>query len=295
MLARLRDTWRVRDGVGYLFVAPAMLYLATLIVYPIIYNIYLSFFKSSYGQTQFVGFRNYLRVFTSQGFGQVMINTVIWTLVNMAAMYVLAMIAATVLKSISRGRVVFRTILLLPWVVPAAVAGVLWRFMYHVDYGVVNDVLLRLGFIAQPIGWLSDPRTSLLSVMLTYIWKVYPYVMILLMAGLETIPRQLYEAASIDGASGWKQFTHITLPMLGPVTRVIVILMGIWTFNAFDLTYIMTRGGPLYSSEVLAMRIYSTAFSDFRFGRASATAVIAFFLTFGFAVLYTTLSRRREK
>jgi multiple sugar transport system permease protein len=277
-----------------LFVAPAMLYLATLIVYPVLYNVYLSFFKSSYGQTSFVGLQNYLRVFTSQGFGQVMINTVIWTVVNMAAMYVLAMVAATVLKSITRGRIVFRTILLLPWVVPAAVAGVLWRFMYHVDYGVVNDVLLRLGLIAQPVGWLSNPSTSLLSVMLTYIWKVYPYVMILLMAGLEAIPKHLYEAASIDGASAWKQFRHITLPMLGPVTRVIVILMGIWTFNAFDLTYIMTRGGPLYSSEILAMRIYSTAFSDFRFGRASATSVIAFLLTFGFAVLYTTLSRRRE-
>jgi len=272
-----------------------MLYLATLILYPVLYNIYLSFFKSTYGQTQFVGFANYLRIFASQGFHQVMINTVIWTVVNMAAMYVLAMIVATVLKSISRGRIVFRTILLLPWVVPAAVAGVLWRFMYHVDYGVVNDVLLRLGFIAQPIGWLSDPRTSLISVMLTYIWKVYPYVMILLMAGLETIPSHLYEAASLDGASGWKQFRHITLPMLGPVTRVIVILMGIWTFNAFDLTYIMTRGGPLYSSEILAMRIYSTAFSDFRFGRASAMSVIAFLLTFGFAVLYTMFSKRREQ
>lgn len=296
MLKRIRE-WRpfhVRDGVGYLFVAPGLLYLATLVAYPVLYNVWLSLYKSSYGQRNFVGLQNYVRAIASRGFGEVMLNTLIWTVVNMVVMYLLAMLAATLLRSIPRGRVIFRTILLLPWVVPAAVAGVLWRYMYHVNYGVVNDILLRIGLIAQPVRWLSDPKTSLLSVMVTYIWKVYPYIMILLMAGLEGISHELYEAARIDGANGWRQFRHITLPLLGPVTRVIVILMGIWTFNAFDLTYIMTRGGPLYSSEILAMRIYSTAFSDFRFGLASATSVLAFLMTFSFAAGYMFWTRRKE-
>jgi multiple sugar transport system permease protein len=283
-----------RESIGYLFVAPALIYLGTLILYPVVYNIWLSFHKSRYGTTAFVGIQNFINVVNARGFGQVMLNTIVWTVGNMFIMYVLALIAATILRSIPRGRTIFRTILLLPWVVPGVVGGILWRYMLHSRYGIVNDVLSRLGLIDQPIYWLSNPDTSLLSVMLAYIWKVYPYVMILLMAGLEAIPSHLYDAARVDGANAWRQFRHITLPLLAPVTRVIVVLMGIWTFNSFDLTYIMTKGGPLYSSEILAMRIYSTAFSDFRFGMASATSVIAFVITLAFASVYTFWSRKRE-
>jgi multiple sugar transport system permease protein len=294
ILSRIRARFWDREGVGYLFVAPALIYLGTLILYPVVYNIWLSFHKSRYGKTSFIGIQNFIKVITARGFGEVMLNTVVWTVGNMLVMYVLALIAAIILRSIPRGRVIFRTILLLPWVVPGVVAGILWRYMLHSRYGIVNDVLTKLGIIDQPVFWLSNPDTSLLSVMLAYIWKVYPYVMILLMAGLEAIPSHLYDAARVDGAGAWKQFRHITLPLLAPVTRVIVVLMGIWTFNAFDLTFIMTKGGPLYSSEILAMRIYSTAFSDFRFGLASATSVIAFIITLAFASMYTFWSKKRE-
>ncbi|MBC7093602.1 sugar ABC transporter permease [Candidatus Bipolaricaulota bacterium] len=289
------QVFSTRDSMGYLFIAPAMLYLLTLLVYPVLYNFWLSFYKSEYGSSAFVGLQNYIRAVTARGFGQVMLNTVVWTVGNMVVMYVLALLAAVILRNIPRGKVVFRTILLLPWVVPGVVAGILWQFMLHSRFGIVNDLLMKLGFIDKPVFWLANPNTSLLAVMVTYIWKVYPYIMILLMAGLEAVQNELYEAAAVDGANGWQQFRHITLPLLGPVTRVIVILMGIWTFNSFDLTFIMTKGGPLYSSEILAMRIYSTAFSDFRFGLASATSVLAFFITFTFASVYILFTRRQEK
>jgi multiple sugar transport system permease protein len=286
----------IRDSsIGYLFIAPAMLYLLTLLVYPVLYNIWMSLFKTGYGSSAYVGLGNYLRVITSRGFGQVMLNTVLWTVGNMTIMFGLALLAALVLRTIPRGKTFFRAILLLPWVVPGVVAGILWRYMLHSSYGVVNDVLLRLDLIHTPVLWLADPHTSLAAVMVTYIWKVYPYIMILLMAGLEAIPGELYEAATVDGASAWHQFRHITLPLLRPVTRVIVILMGIWTFNSFDLTFIMTKGGPLYSSEILAMRIYTTAFSDFRFGLASAASVISFVITATFAVGYMWFTRRQEQ
>lgn len=282
-----------RDGLGYLFIAPVVVYLATFLAYPVVYNFVLSFFKSSYGTITPVGLGNYYRLIVSRGFGQVMLNTVIWTAGNMTIMYVLALIAAVILRTIPRGRVVFRVILLLPWVIPGIVAGILWRYMLHPHYGVVNDFLLKLGFIRSPVLWLADPHTSLASVMLAYIWKVYPYIMVLLMAGLEGIPNEIYEAASVDGANAWQQFRHITLPLLGPVTRAIMIIMGVWTFNSFDLTYIMTKGGPLHSSEILGMRIYATAFVDFRFGLASALSVLAFVISFVFALLYTWSTRRQ--
>ncbi len=280
--------------MGYLFVAPALLFILSMMIYPVVYNIWTSLFRTTYGISTYVGWDNYVRVVTSRGFGQVLLNTVIWTVGNMSVMYALGLVAALLLRAIPRGKLVFRTILLLPWVVPAVVTGIMFRYMLHTRYGIINDILVNIGVIQAPVNWLGTTSTSLVSVMVTYIWKVYPYIMILLMAGLESIPSQLYEAARIDGANAWKQFRHITLPMLRPVTRVIVILMGIWTFNAFDLTYIMTRGGPLYSSEVLAMRIYTTAFADFRFGLASATGVLAAVITFLFATVYTWWSHRKE-
>ena len=281
-----------RDGLGYLFIAPVVLYLATFLAYPVVYNFVLSFFKSSYGTITPVGLGNYYRLIVSRGFGQVMLNTVIWTAGNMTIMYALALIAAVILRTIPRGRVVFRVILLLPWVIPGIVAGILWRYMLHPHYGVVNDFLLKLGFIRSPVLWLADPHTSLASVMLAYIWKVYPYIMVLLMAGLEGIPNEIYEAASVDGATAWQQFRHVTLPLLGPVTRAIMIIMGVWTFNSFDLTYIMTKGGPLHASEVIVYSIYHTAFERHRMGYAAAQAYVLFAFILALTIIQFKFQKR---
>jgi len=293
---KLLDGWKLKIkaiNLGYLFIAPAMIYLFLLIAYPIAYNIFLSFFKSSYGAQVFVGFKNYLEVFTSRGFFTVMKNTVIWTAVNMTVMFVIAMIVALILDKKPRGATFFTVVLLLPWVIPGVVAGILWRYMLQPRFGIINDILIKMGIIHSYINWLGSLRTSLGSVIVTYIWKVYPYIMILIMAGLKGIPQELYEAAMLDGAGSWQKFIYITLPQLSGVIQAIVIIMGIWTFNSFDLTYIMTKGGPLYSSEILAMRIYNFGFSDFRLGLAATASVIAFTITFIFAALYIMFIQRK--
>jgi len=271
---------------GYAFVLPALLVLFALIGYPVVYNIILSFFKSSYGVHEFVGLKNYLQSFSSPGFGEVALNTLLWTLGNMAIMMVIGLMSAIALNRYLVGRTVIQVVLLIPWVVPFVVTGVMWAFLFHPRWGAINDLMVRLGLMSERIVWLGNPSTSLRSVMIAYIWKVYPYVMVLILAGLKSIPEELYDAAAVDGADGFKRIWHITLPQLRTILSTILLVVGIWTFNTFDLIYVMTSGGPLYSSETLAMRIYKFGFSDFRFGLSAATSLIASVVLVIFSIIY---------
>ncbi len=276
---------------GYLFILPPLVVLFTLIGYPVIYNIYLSFFQSGYGVHKFIGLANYLQAFTTPGFARIVLNTLIWTVGNMTVMLVLGMVAALALNKELRGKTGFQVLLLIPWVVPFVVTGVMWTFLFQPRWGAVNDILLRLHLITERVLWLEKPATALVSVMMAYIWKVYPYVMVLLLAGLKSIPEELYDAAEVDGADGLRRVWYVTLPMLRNILGTLLLVVGIWTFNTFDLIYVMTGGGPIYSSETIAMRIYKLAFSDFRFGMSSATSLIASVILILLSILYLRLER----
>jgi multiple sugar transport system permease protein len=276
---------------GYFFVLPPLIVLFALIGYPVIYNIYLSFFQSGYGIHKFIGLQNYVKAFTAPGFGTIALNTLIWTVMNMVIMLVLGMVTALSLNRDLRGKTGIQVLLLIPWVVPFVVTGVTWSFLFHPRWGAINDILIRLKLTSERILWLEKPNTSLMSVMIAYIWKVYPYVMVLLLAGLKSIPEELYDAAEVDGAAGLKKIWYVTLPMLRNIMSTIILVVGIWTFNTFDLIYVMTGGGPIYSSETIAMRIYKLAFSDFRFGLSSATSMIASVILILFSIFYLRLER----
>ncbi len=260
---------------GYAFVLPAFIVLFTLTGYPVIYNVVLSLFKTGYGKQTYVGLGNYLKAFTSVGFKDVVINTIIWTVVNMAVMMVLGMSTALSINTNVKGKTVFQAILLIPWVIPFVVSGIMWAFLFHPRWGAINDILLRLHLIKEPLLVLGMPNTALYGIMMAYIWKVYPFVTVLILAGLKSIPEALYDAAAIDGADGLKSFKYVTLPTLRTILSTITLVVGIWTFNTFDLIYVMTGGGPLFASETVAMRIYKFAFSDFQFGLSAATSLIA--------------------
>jgi len=260
---------------GYAFVLPAFIVLFALTGYPVIYNMVLSLFKTGYGKQTFVGLANYLKAFTSIGFLEVVKNTLIWTVANMAIMMVLGMTAALAINRNVKGKTTFQAVLLIPWVIPFVVSGIMWAFLFHPRWGAINDILLRLRLIEEPLLVLGKPATALFGVMLAYIWKVYPFVTVLILAGLKSIPEVLYDAAAIDGADGFKSFRYVTLPALRTILSTILLVVGIWTFNTFDLIYVMTGGGPIYASETVAMRIYKFAFSDFRFGLSAATSLIA--------------------
>lgn len=276
---------------GYFFILPPLIVLFALIGYPVIYNIYLSFFQSGYGIHKFIGLKNYVQAFTTPGFGTIALNTLIWTVVNMAIMLFLGLIAALSLNRELWGKTAIQVLLLIPWVVPFVVTGVTWTFLFHPRWGAINDILIRLKLVSERVLWLEKPNTSLMSVMIAYIWKVYPYVMVLLLAGMKSIPEELYDAAEVDGADGLKKVWYVTLPMLKNIVSTIILVVGIWTFNTFDLMYVMTGGGPIYSSETIAMRIYKLAFSDFRFGLSSATSIIASAILVLVSIFYLRLEK----
>jgi multiple sugar transport system permease protein len=188
-------------------------------------------------------------------------------------------------------RTIARGILIVPWLLAPTVAGMIWVLMLA-PFGVVNGFLASIGVLDAnaTISWLGDPSTSLISVTAMNVWRAFPFFMVMLLAGLQSVPQQLYEAAEIDGATLRQQFWYITLPELRPVIATIVLLDSIWTFRAFDPVFVMTGGGPMHSSEVLATAIYFDGFQKLRFGYASAEAVIMFLVLFVVSAFYVRRS-----
>jgi multiple sugar transport system permease protein len=185
-----------------------------------------------------------------------------------------------------RFRLFFRAVLILPWLFPEVVVALLWKWMYNPLYGLFNYILEGLHIINNPIPWLDDPSFAMLGVVIACIWKGYPLVMILILAGLQSISKDLYEAAEIDGSNTWQLFRHITLPGLMPVLLVTVILETVWWFKHFTILWLLTAGGPVNATSVISIEIYKIAFTDFRFGRASAIAVLVFIICFVISYLY---------
>jgi len=280
----------------YILITPALVALGFVTVYPVMYNLIQAFYSTDFsGRQHFVGLRNFGKLLTSSTFAIIMRNTLVWTVGIIVAVFLLGLVAALILNMNFKGRTFFRVVLVLPWVVPRVIAGLMWKYMVHGDLGVINDILVRLGLIDSYIPWLGNTGTSLFTVMIAQIWKLYPFVMIMLLAGLQSIPQVLYEAAQIDGANTWQKFRYITFPQLFMVVRIIILLMCVWAINAFDLVYVMSRGGPLHSSELLAMRIYTYGFEIGRFGMAAATSTVAFFITILFAIMYLKIIRVGEE
>ncbi len=295
MLGRKQSIWKRNALQGYFFILPPIVILVGLIGYPLIYNLIMSLFKSSPSGELFTGLRNFGKVFQSGGFSEVVLNTFGWTVINLSLMIVCALLVAYALNKKTRGNTVFQVLLLIPWVVPFLVSGLLWSFLFNSRWGAVNDILIRLHILRENFHFLETPSTARWCVIMAYLWKTYPYVTVLILAGMKSIPIALYEAAEVDGAKGFAQFWYITLPCLKKVLSTIILIVGMWTFNHFGTIYAMTGGGPIYSTETISMRIYKFAFSDFDFGLSAATSILTAVFMEIFCVVYIVLRQIDEK
>ena len=271
------------------FLWPSLLILVTLLLYPLAAVIRLSFYDSNLNRETWVGLGNYAALLNDPLFWKAFLQTVLFTFGSVALHLAIGLSLALLLNAnINRRiRTFARGILIMPWLLAPTVAGMIWVLMLA-PFGVVNALLVDVGLIApnSNIAWLGDPATSLLSVTMMNVWRAFPFFMVMLLAGLQAIPTQLYEAAQIDGAPLTKQFWYITLPELRGIIATIVLLDSIWTFRAFDPVYIMTGGGPIHSSEVLATAIYFDGFQKLKFGYASAQAVVMFLVLFAASAVY---------
>jgi multiple sugar transport system permease protein len=270
--------------------------MAAVIGYPVLYTFRLSFCKVELGQeaTPFVGLANYADVLADPVFGTTVRNTLIWTALSVGFIVALGLLAALVVNERFPGRMIVRSLILVPWIIPGIVAAVTWKWLYHPDFGVVNDFLLRSGLIASSTNWLADPYRGLYAVVAVNIWKSFPFAMLMLLAGLQSAPEELYDAARVDGANALGRLRYVTLPHLRPVLVVVALLLTIWNMNTFTYIYVLTGGGPVRLTEVLGVYIYNMAFQSFKFGMASAAAGVVFLISTGLSIAYLLVLRAGE-
>jgi ABC-type sugar transport system permease subunit len=274
--------------LAVLLLAPAFALLALIVVYPIAKLVWNSFFDlrlSGGAGSKFVGLENYALVFADRDFWNATKNTVLITLITVPGALVVGLGLAMLANLPFRRRWPVRLALLLPWALPLSFAGLIFAWFFHTEYGVVNDVLRRFGS-SEATMWLLRPNWAFAAICLTIIWKTSSFMALILLAGLQMIPRSLYEAAEVDGASKWQQFWQITIPMLMPSIIVALIFRTITALQTFDIPYTMTRGGPGNATETLAMLIHKTTIDYLDVGYGSTLAVCMFMLSLAVTAVY---------
>lgn len=260
----------------YLLVAPSLAVLTVVLIYPFLSGIWISFHRDTLmSQTRpFVGLENYRAIAAIPDFLVSTRLTLIWTFGSVIGESVLGILLALALNRPFHGRELLRALLLIPWVTPAVVTAVTWRWLYHSEFGVVNAVIEPLGLFPAKENWLGDPHTALWAVMVTNVWKGFPFWMTMILAGMQAIEPEQYQAARVDGANDWQLFRYITLPGLKLILTITSILSFVGNFNSFTLIYAMTQGGPVDATKILPVYIWQDAFVFFRFGEASAIAAL---------------------
>ncbi len=274
---------KFRHASGYLYIAPAIFFMTMLVGYPIVYNILLSLQQSDImsfntGNIVFNNFENYRQVFNDTLFWTALKQTFVFTLFCILFQFVFGLLFALFFNLDFSLAKPIRGLVLVAWMIPLTVTGMLFKFMLSPSIGVVNYIMVALGIVKEPIGWLVSENLALWSIIMTNTWVGIPFNMILLSTSMSTIPKELYESAAIDGSTGWNNLIHITLPLIRTAIMAMLMLGLIYTFKVFDLIFVMTGGGPVNATEVLSTISYRLSFNIFNFGQGAAVANILFFI-----------------
>ena len=280
--------------MAYLFLLPAILAIGLVLFYPIV-NLFITSFYSRPTFTrpsEFIGLENYLAVLRDPIFPTAIRNTFIWTFGVTIGQVVVGIYFALILHRRFPGRWLARVLVIIPWVLPGIVVAVTWRFMYSQDFGLINLVLRGIGLAQFARTWLGDAQTAMIAVIIVGVWKGFGFYTLMFLAGMQTIPVELYESARIDGANERQQLLRITLPLLRPVLITSTILGLIWTSNYFDAIFVMTGGGPARSTETLPMFIYNTGFSFYRTEEAMAGSNILMIIVLILLAFYMLIINR---
>lgn len=285
----------VRSGV--LYVAPAFAIVALVMLYPLLYTLVMGFFENTLFMKapEFCGVGQYAALFKDKVFTGSIVHTLEWTVGSVVCQFALGFAMALVLhQSFVRGKTVLRILLMVPWVLPSIIGSAVWKWMYNADYGLINYVFSSLGLIDGYQTWLSSPDRAMLSVIAVNVWKMFPYVMLMIEASLQGVSKDLKEAALIDGAGKLDIFRNVTWPAIAPQCYSVLLLLTVWTLNAFTFVYNLTEGGPAHATEVMAMFIYKKAFTDFDFGMASAASTVLFLICMAVSMVYIRMTGEEE-
>lgn len=284
----------------YLLITPLVLIIIFVIAWPIIRNIEMSFFDyylARPDKNPFIGWQNYYKLFSDKVFWKSSGVTAIYIGITVPARFLIGLGIALLLNAKIRFSIrgLARSLIIIPWAVPDIAACLIWIQMFDYQYGIINYILMKLGLIGEPLKWLASMDLALPSAMIVNIWKGTPWVVIMLLAGLQGIPVHLYEAAVIDGANSVQKFKNVTWPLLTPVSIAVFLLLVIWSIKDFAIIYILNKGGPAHATEVLTIFIYKKAFTDLRMGVAAAGGVVLLIGAMIFTVLYLTALKSKEE
>lgn len=275
------------------FLLPGVLVTAGLIAYPLFYVFTMSFQNNALGESGFAGFKNYQRLLKNPMFQQTVSNTLVWTVATVLFSFVLGFLLASLIHRASiKGKGLWRGLIFIAWIIPGVVKATAWKWLFTTDGGMANHILQSMGLIEQPIPWLTSPKYAMLSVIIVQIWACAPYVMLMMTAGLQQMPKELYESADIDGAGLWHKTMSITLPMLKDISFICVLMLLVWAINEFSLIWIMTSGGQ--GTTTLSLLVYNQ-FKVLNLNAASASAVMQLMVTMLFALLYVKLVIKDEE
>ncbi len=282
------------NRTAYLFFLPAFFSIVSVVVFPFIYNIFISlsnFSLRTFNDWQLIGFHHYIDVFTDYSFYMLLIKTVLWTLINIVFHLTIGIFLAVLINRTLPAKPIIRTLLIIPWAVPQYIAALSWRGMFNQEYGAVNLIMVK--YLNLPaVQWLSQPFEAFMACILTNIWLGFPFMMVIALGGLQSIPKELYEAARVDGATRWQQFVNITLPMLKPVMIPATVLGSVWTFNNINVVWLVSNGGePSNQTHILVSFVYKAAFNLYRYGYAAALSMVIFLILACFSIYFLKRSK----
>lgn len=280
----------MRQGVlGLLLIAPALALLAGVLAWPMLSALMMSFqdVRVVGSEGPFIGLANYEKVLADPAFWRAAKLSLVWVVANAVVQTALALAAALILNQRFRGVQIARTWIILSWIVPTVVVVMIWRWLFSTSGGVVNPALMGLGLAERPVGFFATPWTAFATLVFINSWRWFPFITLMMLAGLTRIPADLMEAARVDGAGPWKRFTRITWPLLAPTMTVLLVIGTLLSFNVFDVIWLLTSGGPAGATRTLPVLIYETAFRGYRISEAATIAVLATALLMAFAIFAT--------
>lgn len=281
----LWDT-KMHNQIGFLLLAPVLILVLALYAYPIFDLARTSFFIIRGGAEQFVGLANYHRVLASDLFKQSLFNSLAWTGLSLLVQLTIPLLLALLLNQKFWGNTLARVLMLVPWITPTVVVAIMLRWLLEPNVGLVNHLLRRLGITTLGIDFLGSKQYALPTLVLANAWQFLPFGTLLILAGLQTVPREIVEAAWVDGAGGWRRFRYITFPLLGPVIGFVFFLAFVWNFNTLGIIWLTTQGGPLNTTLTLPVLIYRRAFRGFAMGEAAAMGALASLALVLFGIAY---------
>lgn len=287
-----------RHTLPYIMLVPATFLLVAVIVYPLLYSAYISLTDAHllrFAQAEFIGLENYERLLTRDRFWVSIQRTLAYTVGTVVMSYSVGLFVALILNREFRFRGLARTLLIIPWATPWLVVTLIWFVMYNPQIGPINEILKLLGVIDVGRSWLYSSETAMISIIMTTSWRLFPAVTLIILAGLQSIPKEQYEAAEVDGASVWQRFRYITLPGIRTVSLTMITLLTIWSSKLFTIAWTLTQGGPGDATQVLSVYTYQEAFSSNRLGRGSSLAMMSFVLSMVLVTAYFMILRRDEE